>query len=590
MIMKHSRKILSCSVLLIALISLSSFENYSKLSNQLSHTIRYQDNEEKNLVWIYFTDKGNDIADKLSAPETYLTEKSIQRRLKRIKGEKAYDELDIPVNPNYISDLVNSGLVIKQKSKWFNAVSCYASKLQIESIAAKDIIKKIDLVQKYSKSYEQQEIYIPDDNISFPENTTAIRYGLSLTQSNVINLPPAHANGYSGDGVLIASFDAGFDNLEHYCFNRIREKGLRTFDFINGDTIVANGEGRLGNDGSHGTLTLSLVGGYSLDSLVSPAYNSQFILAKTENVDSETPLEEDNWVAAAEWADSLGADIITSSLGYLIFNSPYSSYTWEDMNGNTALTTIAANIATNKGIVVVISSGNRGYNAAHNTLEAPADGYNVITVGAVKPTRERASYSSIGPTSDGRIKPDVMAMGSNNYTAKSGPGNTGYLNNVSGTSLSCPMVAGVCALILSANPELSPVQVRDIVRSTADRNSSPDNLNGWGIVNSLAAVQLALSTNPNSNIPSDYVLSQNFPNPFNPSTTIRFFLNKEANVSLIIYDASGRTMDIVINNKSYSTGSQELTYTNANLSSGVYFYSLFANGVLVDSKKMVLVY
>ncbi|MDQ3020417.1 MAG: S8 family serine peptidase [Bacteroidota bacterium] len=589
--MKHSKKILNYSVLLIALISFSSFDNNnSKLSYQLLQKIRYQDNSEKNLIWIYFTDKGNDFDNKLSTPELFLTEKSIQRRLKRIKNDKLYDELDIPLNANYVNEITNSGLVIKQKSKWFNAISCHANKIQIEIISGKDFVKKIEFVQKYKKSNEP-EMNILDNNIPFQsDNTASLNYGPSLVQSNIINVPPVHANGYSGEGVLIASFDAGFDNLQHYCFSLIRAKGLRTYDFVNGDTIVANGEGRLGNDGSHGTLTLSLVGGYSPDSLVSPAYNSQFILAKTENIDSETPLEEDNWIAAAEWADSLGADIITSSLGYVNFDPPYESYTWQSMNGNTTRITQAANIAVNKGIVVVISSGNSGNNPVHNTLNAPADGYNVITVGAVTSARQRAGYSSVGPTTDGRIKPDVMAMGSNNYTAKSGPGSTGYINIATGTSLACPMIAGVCALILSANPGLTPIQVGDILRSTADRSSSPDNLNGWGIVNSLAAVQLAIGSNPNANLPSDYILSQNYPNPFNPSTTFRFTLNKNANISLIIYDESGRMMDMVIDNKSYSTGSQELVYNNGNLSSGVYFYSLIANGVLVDSKKMVLIY
>ncbi|MEO8210733.1 MAG: S8 family serine peptidase, partial [bacterium] len=427
--MKHSKKILYYSVILFALISLSSFDNNnSKLSYPLLQKIRYQDNVEKDLIWIYFTDKGNDFDNKLADPESFLTEKSIQRRLKRIKNDKIYDELDIPLNANYITEITNSGFVIKQKSKWFNAISCYANKLQIENIIEKDFVKKIELVHKYKKSNEQ-ETNVSDNNITVQtDNTSSINYGPSLIQSNIINVPPVHASGYSGEGVLIASFDAGFDNLQHYCFSTIRAKGLRTYDFVNGDTIVGNGEGRLGNDGSHGTLTLSLVGGYSPDSLISPAYNSQFILAKTENVDSETPLEEDNWIAAAEWADSLGADIITSSLGYLEFQEPYPDYTWQSMNGNTTRITQAANIAVNKGIVVVISSGNSGYNSSHNTLNAPADGYNVITVGAVTAARQRANYSSVGPTTDGRIKPDVMAMGSYNYTARSGPGSTGYMN------------------------------------------------------------------------------------------------------------------------------------------------------------------
>lgn len=586
--MKFPNFKLNILVLLTSVILIYSFDNNSKLSYNLSRKINYQNNEEKNLIWIYFMDKGPEANIKLSAPNTFLTKESIQRRLRRIKSGKTYDESDLPVNVNYINELTKEGIFIKQKSKWFNAVSCYANKIQIENILSKSFVKKIDLVGKYKKAFELSDTQ-ENNFVQQNDNTASINYGLSLLQSNIINLPPAHNLGISGEGILIASFDAGFDNLQHYCFNLMRSKGFRTWDFVNGDTIVADGPGRMG-EGAHGTLTLSLVGGYSPDSLVSPAYNSTYILAKTENTESETPLEEDNWVAAAEWADSLGADIITSSLGYLNFEPPYESYTWEDMNGSTAVITIAADIAVSKGIIVVVSAGNKGYNFSHNTLEAPADGFNVITVGSVKSNRERANYSSVGPTSDGRIKPDVMAMGSNNYTARSGSGFTGYLNIASGTSLSCPMVAGVCALVLSANPDLTPIQVRDVLRNTADSNASPGNLYGWGIVNSYAAVLMAINSNPNSNIPSDFSLQQNYPNPFNPSTTFRFTLNKNANVSLLIYDASGRLMDKIIDNKFYTSGPWELFYTSSNLSSGVYFYSMIANGVLVDSKKMVLIY
>jgi serine protease AprX len=588
--MKHSRIFLNYLILMTAVILFYSFDNYgSKMSDELSRKISYQNAEDKDLVWIYFTDKGENIDSRLSSPELFLTAKSIERRMKRVKSENIFDERDIPVNSNYINELTSSGLIIKNKSKWFNAVSCYANKIQLENIISKSFIKKIELVGRYKKS-SAEESDNQDNGISFQnENTSLINYGPSLSQSNIIDVPPVHDRGFTGDGVLIASFDAGFDNLQHDCFNRMRSKGLRTYDFVNGDTIVADGEGRMGS-GAHGTLTLSLVCGYDEGHLVSPAFNSTFILAKTENTNSETPLEEDNWVAAAEWADSLGADIITSSLGYLEFQSPYPSYTWQSMDGNTATITIAADIAVSKGIVVVTSAGNRGYNISHNTLEAPADGDNVITVGAVTSISQRASYSSVGPTYDGRIKPDVMAMGSFNYCATPFIGGQhNYVSGATGTSLSCPMVAAVCALVLCANPNLTPIQVRNIIRETAYNNSlPPNNLTGWGIVDALAAVQKAQNTA--TRIPSDYVLQQNYPNPFNPSTTFRFTLSQNANVSIIIYDASGRMMDKIIDNKFYAKGYQELNYTNGNLSSGVYFYSMFANGALVDSKKMVLIY
>ena len=210
-------------------------------------------------------------------------------------------------------------------------------------------------------------------------------------------------------------------------------------------------------------------------------------------------------------------------------------------------------------------------------------------MGSVNFNQEWSTFSSVGPTVDGRIKPDVMAVGRFNYCARFGAGNTGYSSGSFGTSLSCPMVAGVCGLILSANPNLSPMEVRDILRSTASNKSNPNNKMGWGIVNAEAAVERARQIN--NFIAEDFRLQQNFPNPFNPSTTFRFDLKIDANISIKIYDVSGRVIANVLNNAFYSSGSKQFMYdfSNIGISSGVYFYSLIANGQHVDSKKMVLV-
>ena len=178
-----------------------------------------------------------------------------------------------------------------------------------------------------------------------------------------------------------------------------------------------------------------------------------FFLAKQKIPGSETPHEEDNWIAAMEWADSIGVDVTSTSLGYLTFDPPFTSYTWEDMDGNTARITIAADLAVGKGIMVVNSAGNNGYSSTQNTLNAPADGDSVFTIGAVTSSGVRSSFSSVGPTFDGRIKPDLMAMGSSVYHADSNGNSYSY---GSGTSYSCPLVAGVCALILQKNPALVP--------------------------------------------------------------------------------------------------------------------------------------
>ncbi|MCH7772047.1 MAG: S8 family serine peptidase, partial [Bacteroidetes bacterium] len=195
-----------------------------------------------------------------------------------------------------------------------------------------------------------------------------------------------------------------------------------------------------------------------------------------------------NWIAALEWADSIGVDVTTTSLSYLDYDPPFQSYTWEDMDGNTALITIAADLAVKLGIVVVNSASNSGFNPNHNTLGAPADGDSVITVGAVGSDGERSGFSSVGPTVDGRIKPDLMAMGSGVYVARSSSP-TSY-GNSSGTSFSCPILAGAAALVLSVDPTLTPMEVLELFRQTASQSNNPDRLMGWGIINTLDAIEL----------------------------------------------------------------------------------------------------
>jgi serine protease AprX len=585
--MKHSKRFFCyLSLILTATVLYSFSNNNSKISPELYQKTLYQNSGEKNLVWVFFKDKGPD-SDILSVnPESILTKESIDRRNLRIKNNVKFHESDRPLHNDYVNDLKSTGIHIKQKTKWFNGVSCYLNKSEIELISNKDFVKMIDVVRVYNKNKE--DLTLEDTEFEFdtnPNSTFDINYGNSINQAQLINVPAVHNIGFDGSGILIASLDAGFDNLQHPCFELIRSKGLRTYDFVNGDTIVADGPGRIGR-GRHGTLTLSLACGFAPGFLVSPAFNSKYILAKTEIDGIEIRLEEDNWIAAAEWADSLGADIITSSLGYSGFDPPHASYTWEMMDGNTPLITRAADLAVSKGIVVVISAGNEGYNEFHNTLAAPADGDSVITVGSVNTSGFRADFSSVGPTADGRIKPDVMAMGTGVYTARFGAGNTGYTGIYTGTSLSCPMIAAVCALMLNANPDLSPIDVRNILRNTGSNNSAPNNLVGWGIVDALAAVKNSLAVD--NIIPTEYQLLQNYPNPFNPSTKFKFNLSRSANVSIVIYDIKGVEVDRAIQNKFFPVGVSSFSYSNSNLSSGVYFYTMFANGVFIDSRKMIL--
>ena len=296
-----------------------------------------------------------------------------------------------------------------------------------------------------------------------------------------MRVPELHERGLHGEGIVVAVFDSGFPNLAHEAFASMTIVAER--DFVNGRDSVRE------SVDAHGTNTLSTLGGYSPGQLVGPAYAASFILAVTEDVRSETPVEEDNWAAAAEWAEALGADVISSSLGYLDFDLPHTSYTDRDMNGETAVTTRAAARAAERGIVVVSSAGNGGFDPTRNTLGAPADGVRVVSVGAVTRTGERTSFSSVGPTADGRIKPDVAAMGAGVVVAR-------HLGNLygaaSGTSFSCPLTAGVVALLLQAHPTYTVDDVLTVLRGSASQASAPDTLLGWGIVDAVAAVDMAL--------------------------------------------------------------------------------------------------
>ncbi len=443
------------------------------------------DNSSVNyLVWIYFADKGNNLDSYYANPKSVVSQKSLDRRSKIKQQSELIDFSDLPVNQNYINQVIQNGFELKQKSKWFNSVSGYATKNEIDLIAQNPYVNKIDVVETYSKrvdDIEFNESQNNNDNPMQPEGTHSLNYGSSFTQLNLINVPAVHDSGFNGAGVTICVLDAGFDNLPHEAFSSMNI--IAAYDFVNHDPNVGN-QGDMG-EGSHGTATLSIIGGFKQGELIGPAYGSNFILAKTENTDSETPLEEDNWIAGVEWADSIGVDVTSTSLGYIDFDPPYTSYTWQTMNGNTALITIGADLAAGKGIVVVNSAGNEGSNSSHNTLGAPADGDSVFTIGAVTSSGIRSSFSSVGPTVDGRTKPDLMAMGSNVFHASSFGNQYG---SGGGTSYSCPLAAGVCALILQKNPSLNPMEVLQILRSTASRSSNPDNQYGWGIINALTAI------------------------------------------------------------------------------------------------------
>jgi len=278
--------------------------------------------------------------------------------------------------------------------------------------------------------------------------------------------------------VIVAMLDTGYRKT-HQAFAAAfsESRVIAEYDFIFDDFDTQNEAEDWTNQHTHGTYTWSTLGGQAAGTLYGPAYKASFLLAKTEDVRSETSVEEDNWVEALEWADGYGADVISSSLGYSDW------YSYSDFDGATAITSIAASTAAGLGIVVCNSMGNNGPGAG--TLSAPADAFDIVACGAVDAAGFIASFSSRGPTADGRMKPEVSAQGVNTYCASSSS-NTAF-TTASGTSLSTPIVGGAAALLLSANPYLTPLQVRSALMQTSSKASSPDNTYGWGIVDVLKA-------------------------------------------------------------------------------------------------------
>ena len=469
----------------VLMISITGFAQnpVDKISANLDVVLNNTAANEEVHIWVFFTDKGNNLDGYFNNPTMVVSEKSLQRRSKVLDANSLISLTDLPVNENYVYDLQSSGFKVKHRTKWFNGVSGWATKQVIEELTNLSYVQEMDIVHKYKTDYsveeESENTSLNNENLSKPGSINSFNYGESFTQLNQITVPAVHDMGYTGQGITICSMDAGFDNLAHEVFSSMNI--IAMWDFVDNDPDVSQG-------GSHGTSTLSTLGGFKEGQLIGPAFGSDFILARTEDIYSETPIEEDNWIAAVEWADSIGVDVTSTSLSYLDYDPPHTSYTWEDMDGNTARITIAADLAVKWGIFVVNSASNSGFHPTHNTLGAPADGDSVITVGAVDGSGIRASFSSVGPTVDGRIKPDLMAMGSGVYVARSSsPTSYGYSG---GTSFSCPILAGAAALILSVAPTLTPMELLDLLRQTASQSTNPDRLMGWGIINTLDAVNL----------------------------------------------------------------------------------------------------
>ncbi len=489
-------------LLLLALLMMAAApQKQDKFTLRLLNAIEERGGEGIFTAWIYFQDKGPWMLEDLEKTKISLNQKSVIRRL-RHGFDILVDEHDLPVYEPYVEVVKQSVLKVRHISRWLNAVSVEAQSLGLDRVAKLHFVQKVDKVLSFAYREPVPEIRIQPEDIPPEAKAHVLDYGLSFHQNSQLNVPLLHDMGYSGRGILICMLDSGFNNLAHQALDHLDI--VATWDFVNGDADVYDQEGQIGN-GDHGTHTLSVIAGFEPGELIGPAYGASFILGKTENTEWERHIEEDHWIAGAEWADSLGADIISSSLGYRDqFTHGDIDYTWQHLDGKSTIVARGANIAADRGILIVNSAGNEGLSVPpENTLVSPSDSPRVLAAGAIDSQGDRVNFSSTGPTADGRIKPDVMARGAAVYSAS--PRNPVEYDFVDGTSFSCPLTAGVAALIQEINPAWTNEDVMVAMKLTASRSDSPDNRNGWGILDAYKAAYYPLK---NLHAPRDFAVKR----------------------------------------------------------------------------------
>lgn len=467
---------------------------------------------------IFFTDKGTYSAADFSLEELF-TPRAVERRKKT--GQTAPDFHDIPVYSEYIEKLSSTGLSLHCTSRWMNSAlfgsSVPADTEELESMQFIKLIQEITVNDLKGPSSEKLEFSLTEDDTH--------EYTLPLEMLNGLNL---QNSGFTGKGILIAVLDAGFANAGRISSleNLMNRNGIKgTYDFIEkSDNVYAFHD--------HGTAVLSILAGNLPGELAGSAPDASYLLLRTEDHFAEYPAEEDFWTAGAEYADSLGADIISSSLGYCTFDNPSYDYKYSDLDGKTAFVTKAAGIAASKGIVVVNSAGNERDNDWKYII-APSDAENVLSVGAVDINREISAFSSAGPSYDGRVKPDVTAMG----VAVPLQVNEMYVEKSNGTSFSCPLISGMCACLMQAVPKATGAHIVTSVRISSDRYLFPDSLYGYGIPDFKTALQ---------KLQDEFVFIPAWspvvsPNPFTDRITVTF-TEDPASLAIEIFSLNGKLM------------------------------------------------
>lgn len=497
-----------------------------------------------------------------NSPEAFLSQRALDRRKKQ---NIAITAADIPVSKSYIDQLASKGYKIIGTSKWLNAVLIDLPNADISAILALPFIK--GQVGNFKNGLGRPQFTDEIDIQSYDA-------GSAQNQLSMLGALAMHDQGYRGQKMLIGVFDSGFSNAPQLdVFTKLfdEKRVLDTYNFVNPRISVYNTH-------SHGTNVLSCIAADLEGAMIGTAPDASFLLYQTEDIASETKMEEVNWLLAAERADSAGVDVITTSLGYSDFDGTEQDYTYESLDGNTALISQAADWAASKGIIVVCSAGNEG-NKAWQYVTSPADADSVIAVGAVDTNLKLASFSSVGPAADGRIKPDVAAKGAGTTVAT----NANSIGLSNGTSFSAPLIAGLVTGLWQAFPEMSAMEIRDILLKSGTQALSPDNKQGYGVPNFERAFLLASFEKLKNSTEKEVLV---FPNPKTSGETLKVLIKKdmpENGFDVSIVNQKGQ----LFFNENFKSSFFEIPLKNTDFNAEIYFLKIQGAGIN-HTEKIVL--
>lgn len=521
-----------------------------------------------NYYAVKFTDKDNN-GYSLDSPEEFLTQKSINRRVNQGIG---YDYTDLPITDSYVQQVAEIGVEVKRRVKWINTIL-----VKTTNSSLIDEILELSFVESTTKIADQNtfpplktknffkiEETWPNENLDVSQEKSAseLNYGEAYAQINLINGIPLHDMGYQGQGMVIAVLDGGFIGVdERIVFDSIRENNQ-----ILGARDFASEENNAYGGSTHGTKVLSTMAANWPGQMIGTAPKADYWLLRTEFTDYENIIEEYNWLVGAAFADSVGADIINSSLGYTTYDDPAMDHTWNDLDGNTAVVTIGADLAAKKGILVVNSAGNEG-SSSWMYIGHPADGDSVFAIGATNVYGEIAGFSSRGYPMDTRIKPNICAVGSGTTVADA---YYDYITTSNGTSFSSPTIAGMTACLWQANPGFTNIDIMNALQFSASQATNPDKVYGYGIPNYEAANSIVGF----SDIQNDENLLSIYPNP----VLDNLYVNEQlgATASIKIYDIKGSEI--------YSGNIINKHLNVSFLLEGLYMYRIETEGELYTGK------